>query len=142
MEDFDVNVKSINLFYKSYFTICILKRYNSVKSSPDFIEHMNDNNESNLSTMIKSLSVAYPSIINANYAKQFVSSSTIHQETKVAKSEAPRETAVQLVKDMFPDLGTGFGKYQMKSSLIDYKRFAQERFVSIIPITNNCLFAY
>ena len=29
----------------------------------------------------------------------------------MAKSEAPRETAVQLVKDMFPDLGTGFGKY-------------------------------
>ena len=27
--------------------------------------------------------------------------------------KAPVQTAVQLVKDMFPDLGTGFGKFEI-----------------------------
>ena len=60
---------------------------NLVKTSPDFIEHMNENKNSNLSTMVKLLCTSYPSVISTKYRDEFLSACTIHTETVAAKSE-------------------------------------------------------
>jgi len=79
------------------------------KPSPDFIEHMNENENSDLAALARLVSTAYPSVISSKERDAFIASCTVHHEVAAAKGEnQPTATAVQLVKDMFPDLGTGF----------------------------------
>ena len=70
---------------------------------------MNENENSDLAALARLVSTAYPSVISSKERDAFIASCTVHHEVAAAKGEnQPTATAVQLVKDMFPDLGTGF----------------------------------
>ena len=79
----------------------------SIRISPEFIESILETGDESLGNLLTKISQLHPTVISSEICNEIQDSFII---TPAFKPNESFEEAKKIVKEMFPDLGNGFGK--------------------------------